>query len=344
MPTLYVIEPGARVEKEHGRLAVVKDDEVLTAVPLAHVDEVVLVGSVGVTTPAMLALLDAGCSFSLISAQGKLRGRLQAAESRHVPLRQLQYRRLDEASFCLELSRAIVAGKLRNCRALARRTVRGEALETNGEMNQGANEDEMQTAFPRLTAAIGQTPAATTLAELRGLEGQGTKAYFAVLRAALRAGLDFGPRTRRPPKDPVNALLSLAYSLLTNAVYTAVEVAGLDVYAGFFHAERAARPALALDLMEEFRPIVADSVVLTMVNKRMLDAEDFEAGPEGGVYLSRRALKKFLAQFSRRLQTEVFHPAAERTLTYQKVLEVQARALRKCIERGEPTYVPFAAR
>lgn len=359
MPTLYVTEPGARVEKEHGRLLVTKEDVALASVPLAHVTEVVLTGAVGVTTPAMLALLDAGCGLSLITTQGKLRGRLRAAEAGNVPLRQQQYRRIGDERFALEVSRAIVAGKLRNSRTLARRMQRGgplkievEMVETTPEPQPGVGEpataeaaSESQGAetgaVERISAALKQIGGAATLAELRGLEGSASKAYFSVLRAALRPELTFEKRTRRPPRDPANALLSLAYSLLTNALFTAVEVAGLDPYAGFFHAEKHGRPALALDLMEEFRPVIADSVVLTVVNKGMLGPDDFETGQDGGVYLARAGLRKFLAQFARRLGAEVFHPAAGRALSYQKVLEVQARRLRKCIESGEPDYEPF---
>ncbi len=419
MATLYVTEPGARVEKEHGRLLVTKEDEVIAAAPLAHVSEVVLVGGVGVTTPAMLTLLDNGAGLTLISPTGQLRGRLRPAEALNVLLRRAQYQRAGEARFALEISRAIVAGKLRNCRTLARRMARGKEEmenpkaqapnpkgERESELAEGENPKpvvsdayaepsqvpssksqvladrrseareaspegarmeeqesesawaEAQEAFGRLNQALANVPLARDVAELRGLEGQGSKAYFRVLRAALRAELTFEKRTRRPPKDPANALLSLAYSLLTNALFTAAEVAGLDAYAGFFHADKYGRPALALDLVEEFRPIVADSVVLSVVNRRMLEPDDFEtltpgpvsdrpsgrgAGGEG-VRLSRRGLRVFLMQFTRRLQTEVYHPTAGRALSYQKIFEVQARALRQCIERGEPDYQPFLAR
>jgi CRISPR-associated protein Cas1 len=160
----------------------------------------------------------------------------------------------------------------------------------------------------------------------------------------LRQELTFETRTRRPPRDPANALLSLAYTLLTNAIFTACEVAGLDAYDGFFHADKYGRPALALDLVEEFRPIVADSAVLKAVNNRMVGEEDFEYGEDGGVYLAGRSLKVFLAQFGKRLNTPVFHPDAGRALSYQKVFEIQARRLRKCIESGEPGYEPFVAK
>ncbi len=367
MSTLYVTEPGARVEKEYGRLLVTKDDEVLLAAPLVHVSEVVLMSGVGVTTPALLTLLDHGVGLSLISSSGRLRGRLIAAEARNLPLRHKQYARAADERFCLEISRAIVAGKLRNCRTLARRMVRGQARnpasaeepaqlhrvekgpEPAASQTVGADLTNTPTAaaratIDRITRALAQVPGAVDLAELRGLEGSGSQAYFTILKATLRAELTFERRSRRPPKDPANALLSLAYTLLTNAIFTACEVAGLDAYDGFFHADKYGRPALALDLVEEFRPIVADSVVLTVVNNRMIDADDFTEADDGGTYLTRRALRKFVAQFGRRLNTPVYHAEAERALSYQKVFEVQARRLRKCIESGQPEYRPFLAK
>lgn len=344
MATLYVTEPGSRLEKEYGRLLVTKEDEVLLAVPLAHVTEVVMTSGVGATTPALLSLLDQGVGLSLISSAGRLRGRLIAAEARNLPLRHQQYIRSTDAPFCLEVSRAIVTGKLKNSRTLARRMLRA------GDRDLRVRDRDQDPAPPapaeieRLNTALAQIPLARDLAELRGLEGAASKAYFGVLRAALRQELTFEKRTRRPPRDPANALLSLAYTLLTNALFTACEVAGLDPYDGFFHADKYGRPALALDLVEEFRSIIADSVVLMVVNNRMLDPEDFQPGEGGGIYLARRGLRVFMAQFGRRLNTLVFHPDAGRRLTYQKVLEVQARRMRKCIETGQPAYQPFLAK
>ena len=366
MPTLYVTEPGARIEKEYNRLLVTKDDEVLLAVPLLQVSEVVLTSGVGATTPALLALLDNGVALSLITGGGRLRGRLIAAEARNLPLRHQQYARAIDPAFCLEISRSIVTGKLKNCRTLARRMTRtpedrsglaerdpqshGDAAQSEIETpksESGSPQSEisnLKSHIDRITQSLAQVSTAQTLAELRGLEGTASKAYFAVLRATLRAELTFEKRTRRPPKDPANALLSLAYSLLTQALFTACEVAGLDPYDGFFHADKYGRPALALDLVEEFRPIVADSVVLNVVNKRIIGPGDFVDGEDGGVYLARHALRSFMTQFGRRLNTTVYHPDAGRALTYQKVFEVQARRLRKCIESGTPDYQPFRAK
>jgi CRISPR-associated protein Cas1 len=348
MPTLYVTEPGSRIEKEYERLLVTREDEVVLAVPLTQVTEVVLTSGVGATTPALLSLLDHGASLSLISQSGRLRGRLIAAEARNLPLRHKQYQRSSEARFCLEISRAIVVGKLKNLRTMARRMTRdlGSRIVDRGSPIQNPRSEirDPKSEIERINDALAQAAAARDLAELRGLEGSGSRAYFAILRGALRSELTFDKRTRRPPGDPANALLSLAYTLLTNALFTACEVAGLDAYDGFFHADKYGRPALALDLVEEFRAIVADSVVLTVVNNRMLTADDFEKSDEGGVRLSHRGLRVFVAQFGRRLNATVYHPEADRALTYQKVFEVQARQLRKCIESGEPTYKPFLAK
>jgi CRISPR-associated protein Cas1 len=232
---------------------------------------------------------------------------------------------------------------------------------------------------------------APDLATLRGLEGAASKAYFAVLRAALRKGrgdafpetpaataglspeqkpgaaadlarnasplLVFGQRTRRPPRDPVNALLSLGYTLLGEAIGAALEVVGLDPYQGFYHADKYGRPALALDLLEEFRGPVADSVALTLINKRMLGTDDFVSGtgepagasddPAGraaGVYLKRDALKVYLREFSERLEATITHPLAGRPMTYRKCLELQARQAAKTITGEAPRYMPLRVR
>ena len=336
MPTLYVTEPGARLEKEYQRLLVTRDDEVLMAVPFAHVSEVVLVGRAGATTPAMLALLDAGTGLTLVNRSGKLRGRLRPAKGGNLPLRRLQYARTQDEPFCLKVSREIVFGKIANTRTLAMRILRKRRAAGDSQIG------TLAIQLARLTEAHRKAGEAQSLDTLRGLEGTAARAYFAILRAGVQweGEQAFEKRVRRPPKDPVNALLSFGYTLLTEALMTAAEVAGLDPYAGFFHAEKYGRPALALDLVEEFRPLIADSVALTLVNKKMLCPRDFETDGQG-VYLSRRGLKVFFKQFSARLNTKIFHPAAGRAISYQKCLEVQARQLRQVIEGKAEAYAPF---
>jgi CRISPR-associated protein Cas1 len=331
MATLYVTEQGARIEKEYKRLLVTKDDEVLLRVPLSRVSDVVLVGWTGATTPALLALLDAGIGLVFVSRTGTLRGRLVPPTPKNIPLRHQQYARAQDEPFCLDVARAIVGGKLRNQRTLAFRLRR-----SHPEIEEGLIE--------KITAAIEGVQDSDDMNTLRGLEGAGARAYFHILRQALSEGWDFEKRVRRPPGDPVNALLSLGYTLLGHSLMSAIEVVGLDPYDGFFHADKYGRPALALDLVEEFRSVIVDSVVLTVVNKEILDLDDFRPGPKGGVLLTRRGLRQFLAQYSARLQTEIIHPWAGRRLTYQKCFEVQARLMRKVIEGKAEEYRPFRIR
>jgi CRISP-associated protein Cas1 len=374
MSTLYVTEPGSRIEKEYRHLLVTCDDETLLRVPLASVDHVVLVGQgVGATTPALHALLAAGIGLSLVSGRGELLGRLEPPSGKNLELRRRQYERAADPGFCLEFARPVVLGKLHNYRALALRwTSRGEAfrqeraaedgLSSNGTPSAGtpsaaAGSPGNASPLRALADALDRAERAPDLATLRGIEGTASKAYFAVLRGCLRAGMPFDRRSRRPPADPVNALLSLGYTLLGEAIGTALEIVGLDPYQGFYHAAKYGRPALALDLLEEFRGPVADSVALTLINKRMLGAEDFVSGSgedavaggeaDGrapGVYLKRDALKIYLREFSERLESSFTHPLAGRPLTYRKCLEVQARQAAKTITGELSRYTPLRVR
>jgi CRISPR-associated protein Cas1 len=398
MATLYVTEPGSRIEKEYRHLLVVKDDETLQRVPLASVSHVVLIGQgVGATTPALHALLAAGVTLSLVSARGELLGRLTAPSGKNLELRRRQYGRGAEPDFCLAFSRQVVIGKLLNYRALALRWSRDQepgppAPNAGGETTaippavggSGGRRAALAEQFDRLSDALRQAAAATDMAALRGIEGAGSKAYFAVLRGCLRPDFTFEKRTRRPPTDPFNALLSLGYTLLGEALCTALEIVGLDPYEGFFHADKYGRPALALDLLEEFRGPVADSLALTLVNKRMLTPDDFTLSPAqaglptgpataptavaqadlpigstvaavaqaglptepapAGCYLSKSGLRVYLREFSERLQATFTHPLADRPLTYQKCLEVQARQVAKVVMGKEPLYRPLRVR
>ncbi len=216
--------------------------------------------------------------------------------------------------------------------------------------------------LPRVDAGLQQVAQADSLASLRGLEGSAARAYFGLLRQAMAGELaaSFTKRARRPPPDPINALLGLGYTLLTEAMMTALEVVGLDPYIGFFHADAYGRPALALDLIEEFRAPIVDSLALTLVNKRLLGPEDFEESDQpdaeppasrkadspaaAGVYLNPHGWRVFLREFADRLETETLHPLAGRRLSYRKIFEVQARLAAKTISGEEAHYRPFVWR
>lgn len=308
------------------------EGDVIRSVPLRRVTHVVLGAGVGVTTPVLRALLREGVGLSIINRWGRMEGMLEPAEAKNIVLRQQQCMRARDEAFCISVGREIVRGKLRNERNLARRMLRAHPNLV----------DEGQVL--RIQQALAQVSDASSLSALRGLEGSGARAYFTVFRAVLEDAHGFEGRRRRPPTDPINAMLSLGYSLLTQNLITACRAAGLDPYEGFFHSDKYGRPALALDLVEEFRHVIVDSVVMRLVNRNMVDADDFEPGARGGVFLKHKALQVFFEQYEARLQTRVRHPLGDRRFSYQQIFEIQARQLRKCIEGKVERYKPFLTR
>jgi CRISPR-associated protein Cas1 len=321
------------VEREYNRIVVSKDGAVLLDVPAIQVSQVVLVGRVGVTTPALQLLLERDIDLVLLNTYSEFQGRLIGDRNHNTNLRREQYKRAEDPAFCLTVARGVVRGKLWNCRV---RCLRLAAATDNTAVRKSAE---------RLRDLLNQLSQAQTIASVRALEAQGARAYFSALRAHLRPQWEFPSRQRRPPPDPVNLLLSAAYTLLTEAVYSAVILAGLDPYCGFYHTERWGRPALVLDLMEEFRPLIADSVALTLLSKGMLTARDFRPGrPERPVILDLEDYRKVLRVFGERLRTRVTLPRLDRRTTYHRLLEVQARALAAAIEGRRDEYQPFRSR
>lgn len=333
MPTLYISEPGAHLAKEYQRLLVIKDDEILLRVPIQRVSQVVLVGNVGVTTPALHALLQQEIPLLLVQRSGKLIGRLLPPTPANLPLRQIQYRRNDDETFCLKLAQTIVAAKIQNQRTLALRLAR--------------RRDDIDAAgLDPLQAAIQQAQNAANLETLLGIEGNAARHYFHIYQQAFASDWKFQKRTRRPPKDPVNALLSLGYTFLTQTMMTALEAVGLDPYLGFFHTETYGRPALALDLVEEFRAPVVDSLVLSLLNRRWLQPDDFQPNPDGqeGVNLKPQGFRIFLQEYSEKLESTFKSRELERTISYRKLFEVQARKLARVVQEKDEQYHPFHMR
>lgn len=332
MPTLYVTEPGARIEKEYERILVTKEDDVILRLPIQNVDAVVLVGPVGATTQALHALLARQVPLFLVKYNGELLGRLAPAQGYHLALRQAQYRRDDDADFVLRFARAIVAGKIRNQQVLASRIARRRKSET------------LRACLAQLKEAEAKARACTSMDSLFGIEGSAARVHFDVLAEAFDPKWGFEKRTRRPPRDPVNALLSLGYTFLGYAMMTALEIAGLDPYLGYFHQETYGRPALALDLIEEFRAPLVDSLTLGLLNRRLLREQDFGRDEAGGVRLSPRGLRVFFREFSDKLESRVTVRRIGRPLSYRKLMEVQARRLANVLLGKAEGYEPFEAR
>lgn len=333
MATLYVTQPGAQVEKEYQRLLVTLEDEILLRVPIQKVSQVVLVGRVGITTPALHALLEREVPVQLVRRNGQLIGRLQPPTGPNLNVRSAQHHREEDEGFRLRVSSAIVRGKLHNQRVLALRILR---------RRKGID----HTPMHRLRQIETQVTAAKTIEALLGFEGIGAKAYFSIYRQAFHPQWAFDDRNRRPPRDPINALLSLGYSHLTHVLSTSLEITGLDPYLGIFHQEKYGRPALALDTLEEFRAPFVDSLVMSVINRGLIQSGDFitESGLQHGVRLTENGLRCFLREFGDRLESEVHIAGIKKPLSYRKIFEVQANRLKQVMLGNEKEYRPFLAR
>ena len=336
---LYVDEQGCILKKTGERLLVVKEGETIRDIPLIHLGQVVLCGNISVTTPVMQTLLNEGIPVVYLSAYGRYQGVLMPQISRNSLLRVAQHRVADDPEKCLALAKAFVHGKISNMRMmLQRRKWRGKA-ETETE------ETAIESSIEGMRKMRGRLPKAENLPELLGLEGNASADYFRSFSSMLNAemGFSFEHRTRRPPKDPTNALLSFAYSLLTADVISAIQIVGLDPYVGFFHQQTYGRPCLALDLMEEFRPIIADSVVVTLINNRQITPNDFTQS-HGGWFLKDAARKKFYAAYEKRKNETITHPVFKYKINFRRALELQVRLLAKCLMGEIETYTSLTVR
>ena len=330
MTTLYVTDERAFVRKNGGVL-VVKLEEGSRTVPLAQVTQVVCCGDVSWSGAALRELAEEGIGVAYVGPHGQWVGRWEPPEGKAVLLRRAQFRAADDEAITLAIARAIVTGKLRNSRSLLMRARRDGSL---------AGTDEID-AIEGLQDRIG---GATTLDQLRGLEGESAARYFAAYGRLISVqGFHFERRMRRPPPDPINAMLSFGYTLLAHAVATAVHCVGFDAHVGFLHAVRYGRESLALDLQEEFRSVVVDALVAALVHKRMIQPGDFTQDATS-CRLSDAGRRTFIEQFERKLESEVVHPVLRDRVTHRRAIELQARVLAKFLTGELPAYVSFSKR
>lgn len=330
---MYVMEEGAVVRKDGDQLKLLSAKEgLLLQIPLAQVEQLVLMGNVTVTAPVVRALLERGVGLVYMTGDGRLLGRLQPTESKNVPLRWSQFRAASDPEKQLLIARGIVRGKVLNQRTLLQRAAREGVA-------------DLAEAVDHLRALAERLDRAESVEEVRGLEGAAAAAYFKEWPKLIRAlGFPFPGRVRRPPTDPVNALLSFASVLLLNEVLSACQLVGFDPYVGYLHMDRYGRPALALDLMEEFRPVLVDSTVLAVINRRMVEQEDFDTAVGGGKRMKPHALKKFLGAWEEKRRTVIRHPVFNWEVPYWRVVELQARVLAKVLMGELEEYVPFLTR
>ena len=336
---LYVQTPGARLRKQGERL-VVEADEQRVEVPLIDVSQVALVGPVGITTPTLHALMRAEVPVSWMSTGGWLLGHTVGTGARNVAVREAQFRAAGDERRRMAFSRELVAAKIRNARTMLRR---------NWRPDRRPDDQERERVLASLRRIADRARSAPDEPRLLGYEGEAASEYFGHLDAMLAPAaardmpsFEFVRRTRRPPTDPVNALLSFSYSLLTRTLLNALTTVGLDPYMGLYHRPRHGRPALALDLMEPFRPIVADSTVLQVINNGEVRIDDFTTnGPAWTLNPAGR--KSLLAAYERRLDQETTHPVFGYRISMRRLIDVQARLLARYLQgeiRTYPHYLP----
>lgn len=338
--TLYVMTPNAYAHLDNATVRIEVERETKLRVPLHHIGALVGFGNVLISPALMHRLADEGKSLVLLDNSGRFKARLEGPVSGNILLRQAQHRLALDPAFALTTARAMIAGKLRNSRSVLLRGAR-----------EAADPDEAATlthAAESLAASLRAVPGASDLDTLRGIEGEAARGYFSALNLIVkpqaRASFALDGRTRRPPRDRFNALISFLYSMLMNDCRSAAESVGLDPQLGFLHAVRPGRAALALDLQEEFRSVLADRLALTLINRGQLNARDFDEREGGAVMLNDQGRRLVVTAWQERKQEEITHPLLETRIPLALLPFVQARFLARTLRGDMDGYLPYLAK
>ncbi|MBW4514639.1 MAG: type I-C CRISPR-associated endonuclease Cas1c [Timaviella obliquedivisa GSE-PSE-MK23-08B] len=337
--TLYVQTQGSYLRLDHETLKVEVEKEMKFQIPLHHLGGIVTFGNVLMSPFLIHKCAVDGRNVVWLTAYGKFKGRLVGATTGNVLLRRSQHETVSDAEKALAIARCMVAGKLQNARNVVMRSAR----EAKGE----ADQSMLKLAAQVQAEGIRSAETAADLDKLRGVEGYAARAYFGSFTAMIRQNreaFEFVERSKHPPLDPINALLSFTYTLLTSDCVSACESVGLDPQMGFLHAVRPGKPSLALDLMEELRSLMADRLVLTLINRGQITPDDFTERPGGAISLSEEGRKTLLAAYQKRKQEEMMHPIVGHRMPLGLVPHVQARLLARHLRGDVPSYQPFILR
>ena len=340
--TLYVTSEGAWLTKDGANVVASREKTELGRVPIHTLGGIVCIGRVGMSPPLMGFCAEQSVCVSFLTENGRFLARVEGPVSGNVLLRREQYRRADSRESTTVLVRSFVIGKTLNQRAVIRR-----ALRDHGEAVAEGESAALGAAEIRLTDIARRAERANDADILRGLEGEAAQVYFAVFDHLIRSQKEafrFTGRSRRPPLDAMNALLSFLYTLLVHDCRSAAETVGLDPAVGFLHRDRPGRPSLALDLMEEVRPVLADRIALTLINRRQLSASDFRHMENGAVLLADKARKEVLVSYQERKRDELTHPFLGETVTLGLVPHIQAQLLARHLRGDLDAYPPFVWR
>lgn len=336
---LYVQTQGTLLRLDHDAVRADVDGELKLRAPLGRLSGIVVFGRVSVTPALIQRCAEDGRSLVWLDRRGRFAARVEGRVRGNVLLRRAQHLALSDAGRTSRLARQMVAGKIQNCRGVLLRAAR--------EATEEGDRAALATAAVRLADGLTRAKEVDDLGVLRGAEGEAARAYFSVFDRMVRAdrsafGMD--GRTRRPPRDRVNAALSFLYALVRAECTAALEGVGLDPHVGYLHALRPGRPALALDLMEELRPILADRLALALVNRQQLRADHFEACLGGAVQLTEEGRRTVLVAYQRRKEEETTHRVLAQKVPLGLVPHVQARLLARHLRAELPDYPPFVAR
>ena len=338
--TLYVMTPNSYLHLENDTVRVEVEREKKLQVPLHHLGSVICLGNIMLSPALMHRCADDGISLVLLNNHGRFKARLEGPVSGNILLRQAQHRLALDEKFALGIAQSTIAGKLRNARQILLRGAR--------EAGDVEDSSALAAAPERLSNSLRNLPHAPDLDVVRGIEGDAAKNYFAALsllvKREVRDKFTMDGRTRRPPRDRFNALLSFLYSMLMNDCRSALEAVGLDPQLGFLHTVRPGRAALALDLMEEFRAIFADRLALTLINRGQIGPNDFAEREGGAVLLEGDARRTVVVAYQERKQEEVMHPLLETKVPIGLIPLLQARFLARTLRGEMEGYLPFLYR
>lgn len=337
--TLFVTTQGAYVGKDGQAVVVRVENEARLHLPLHNLGGIVCFGQVSCSPALMAACVEAGMTISFLTESGRFQAAVHGFSPGNVLLRREQYRRADDVAATLGVARNMVAAKIANARSVLLRGVR--------DYPEAAGRTDLARVAARLAACVRQVPGAGSLDGLRGIEGESASLYFSVfnnLITAQQPEFAMDGRTRRPPLDPVNALLSFLYAMLAHDARSACEACGLDAAVGFLHRDRPGRPGLALDLMEEFRPWLADRVALSLINRQQVRATGFRVKESGGVEMDEATRKTVIAAFQQRKQATITHPFLGEEVSIGLLVHLQARLLARHLRGDLDAYPAFLAK
>jgi len=334
--TLFVMTEGAYLRKDGQSIIVRVEKETRLRVPLHNLDGVVCFGKIGCSPQLMAACAEAGVTISFLTPWGGFRAAVVGFTPGNVLLRRAQYRIADDEAACCVFASNAISAKVANSRAVLLRGARDTKDEQQAE--------RLRTSARRLAHLVTEIQSAKSLDQLRGYEGESASTYFSNFNDLIRVDHEafrFAGRNRRPPTDNVNALMSFLYSMLCHDLRSACETTGLDAAVGFLHRDRPGRPGMALDLVEEFRPFIADRLMFSLINRKQVTASDFTKGPGGAVTLTEDARKSVLSAYQKRKQDAIVHPYLEEKTTIGLLPHLQARLCARHIRGDLDVYPAF---